>query len=163
MVRPAKHAVIVGGGFIGLEMAENLVERGFEVTVVELADQVLAPLDLEYGRLVADFLEHHGVHVVPDDGVAGFEQSENETLIVTTQSGKRYPADIVMLALGVRPPARRERRIMVQALLAAIQADVAEAAELLGAGRANWRVVVSRSAFRPDADEGVLCGWESLW
>ena len=57
-------AVVVGGGFIGLEMAENLVHRGFDVTVIEMADQVLAPLDPEYGRLVADFLELHGVHVV---------------------------------------------------------------------------------------------------
>ena len=48
-VRPARHAVVVGGGFIGLETAENLVHRGFDVTVVELADQVLAPLDVEYG------------------------------------------------------------------------------------------------------------------
>ena len=102
-VRPARHAVVIGGGFIGLETAENLVQRGFEVTVIELADQVLAPLDHEYGRLVTDFLELHGVHVVLNDGVAGFEQSEDETLTVSTQSGQRLPADIVILALGVRP------------------------------------------------------------
>lgn len=71
-VRPAKHAVIVGGGFIGLEMAENLMHRGFDVTVIEMADQVLGPLDQEYGLLVADYLELHGVHVVVGDGVAGF-------------------------------------------------------------------------------------------
>ena len=56
-VRPPMRAVVVGGGFIGLEMAENLTHRGFDVTVVEMADQVLTPLDPEYGRLVADFLE----------------------------------------------------------------------------------------------------------
>ena len=89
-VRPARHAVVVGGGFIGLETAENLVHRGFEVTVVELADQVLAPLDPEYGAHAStDFLEFHGVHVLLNDGVAGFEQSEDETLTVSTQSGKR--------------------------------------------------------------------------
>ena len=102
-VRPARHAVVVGAGFIGLEMAENLANRGFEVTVVELADQVLAPLDPEYGRGVAEFLELHGVHVRLGDGVAGFEQSDNGKLTVSTQSGKRYPADLVILALGVRP------------------------------------------------------------
>ena len=102
-VRPARHAVVVGGGFIGLEMAENLVHRGFEVTVVEMADQVLAPLDPEYGRLVEDFLELHGVHVMLGDGVAGFEQSDGGKLSVSTQSGARYPADLVILALGVRP------------------------------------------------------------
>jgi len=102
-VRPARHAVVVGAGFIGLEMAENLVHRGFDVTVVEMADQVLAPLDWEYARIVEEFLALHGVHLALSDGVAGFEQSANETLVVSTQSGKRYPADLVILALGVRP------------------------------------------------------------
>ena len=102
-VRPPMRAVIIGGGFIGLETAENLVFRGFDVTVVEMADQVLTPLDPEYGRLVGDFLEQHGVHVALGDGVAGFEQSADDTLTVSTQSGKHYPADVVILALGVRP------------------------------------------------------------
>ena len=101
-VRPKQRAVVVGGGFIGLEMAENLVHRGFEVTVIEMADQVLAPLDPEYGQLVGDFLELHGVRVVVGDGVAGFEQ-DGESLVVSTQSGTRHPADLVILALGVRP------------------------------------------------------------
>ena len=102
-VRPAKRAVIVGGGFIGLEMAENLVHRGFEVTVIEMAEQVLAPLDPEYGRLVADFLGLHGVQVVLGDGVARFEKADDDSLLVTTQAGLSYPADVVILALGVRP------------------------------------------------------------
>jgi NADPH-dependent 2,4-dienoyl-CoA reductase/sulfur reductase-like enzyme/rhodanese-related sulfurtransferase len=102
-VRPQMRAVVIGGGFIGLEMAENLVRRNFDVTVIEMADQVLGPLDREYGRLVQDFLENHGVHVVVNDGVAGFERSENDSLTVSTQSGKEYPADLVILALGVRP------------------------------------------------------------
>jgi NADPH-dependent 2,4-dienoyl-CoA reductase/sulfur reductase-like enzyme/rhodanese-related sulfurtransferase len=103
VARPPMRAVVVGGGFIGLEMAENLTGRGFDVTVLELADQVLAPLDREYGRIVEDFLERHGVHIALDDGVAGFEQSEHGSLEVSTQSGKTYPADLVILALGVRP------------------------------------------------------------
>jgi NADPH-dependent 2,4-dienoyl-CoA reductase/sulfur reductase-like enzyme/rhodanese-related sulfurtransferase len=102
-VRPQMRAVVIGGGFIGLEMAENLVRRDFDVTVIEMADQVLGPLDREYGRLVQDFLELHGVHVVVNDGVAGFERSENDSLTVSTQSGNEYPADLVILALGVRP------------------------------------------------------------
>jgi NADPH-dependent 2,4-dienoyl-CoA reductase/sulfur reductase-like enzyme/rhodanese-related sulfurtransferase len=102
-VRPTVRAVVVGGGFIGLETAENLVHRGVDVTVVEMADQVLPPLDREYGRLVGDFLGLHGVQVVLGDGVARFEQGEDESLLVTTQSGKAFPADIVILALGVRP------------------------------------------------------------
>ncbi len=102
-VRPQRHAVVVGGGFIGLEMAENLTQRGFDVTVIELAEQVLTPLDAEYGALVADFLEQHGVHVVTGDGVASFEQADDDSLKVTTASGAVYPADLVILALGVRP------------------------------------------------------------
>ena len=86
-VRPARHAVVVGGGFIGLEMAENLAHRGFDVTVIELADQVLMPLDVEYASLVKDALEMHGVHVVLGDGVASFEQQDDESLLVTTRSG----------------------------------------------------------------------------
>ena len=103
ITRPPMRAVVVGGGFIGLEMAENLTRRGFEVTVVEMADQVLAPLDPEYGRIVEDFLELHGVHVALEDGVAGFEQTGDGPLEGSTQSGNSYAADIVILALGVRP------------------------------------------------------------
>jgi NADPH-dependent 2,4-dienoyl-CoA reductase/sulfur reductase-like enzyme/rhodanese-related sulfurtransferase len=95
--------VVVGGGFIGLEMTENLVHRGFEVTLVELLDQVLAPIDPEHARLVEGHLERHGVRLALNDGVAGFKQSANGTIDVLTQSGKTYPADIVILALGVRP------------------------------------------------------------
>ncbi len=102
-VRPARHAVVVGGGFIGLEMAENLAHRGFDVTVIELADQVLMPLDVEYASLVKDALEMHGVHVVLGDGVASFEQQDDESLLVTTRSGASHPADLVIVALGVRP------------------------------------------------------------
>ncbi len=102
-VRPPKRAVIVGGGFIGLETAENLVHRGFDVTVIEMADQVLAPLDHEYGQLVSDFLGLHNVRVVLGDGVARFDQDDGDSLLVTTTSGAKHPADIVILALGVRP------------------------------------------------------------
>lgn len=102
-LRPPIRAVIVGAGFIGLETAENLLRRGFEVTVLEMGDQVLAPLDPEHGRAVQAFLEMHGVHVALNDGVAGFAQSDGDTLEVSTQAGERYPADVVIVALGVRP------------------------------------------------------------
>jgi NADPH-dependent 2,4-dienoyl-CoA reductase/sulfur reductase-like enzyme/rhodanese-related sulfurtransferase len=102
-VRPRKRAVVIGGGFIGLETAENLQRRGFDVTVVEMLDQVLAPLDPEYGRVVKDFLELHGVRVALDDGVERFEAADDGSLRVRTRSGASHPADIVILALGVRP------------------------------------------------------------
>jgi NADPH-dependent 2,4-dienoyl-CoA reductase/sulfur reductase-like enzyme/rhodanese-related sulfurtransferase len=102
-VKPARRAVVIGGGFIGLEMAENLVHLGFDVTLVEMLDQVLAPLDPELARLVEEHLKRHGVHLALKDGVAGFKQLDGGALEVQTKSGKTYPADIVILALGVRP------------------------------------------------------------
>ena len=102
-VRPKTRAVVVGGGFIGLEMAENLIHRGFEVTLVEMGDQVLGPLDKEMARMVEGYLEQHGVNVVLNDGAKAFEQTADGALEVHTQSGAKYPADIVVLGIGVRP------------------------------------------------------------
>jgi len=102
-VRPKTRAVVIGGGFIGLETAENLVHRGFDVTLVEMLDQVLAPLDREMARIVEGFVEKHGIRLALNDGVAGFKQTASGSLEVLTKSGKTHPADIVILALGVRP------------------------------------------------------------
>jgi NADPH-dependent 2,4-dienoyl-CoA reductase/sulfur reductase-like enzyme/rhodanese-related sulfurtransferase len=102
-VKPKMRAVVVGGGFIGLEMVENLIHRGFEVTLVEMLDQVLPSVDQEHARVVEAHLQRHGVQLALDDGVAGFKQVKNGSLNVETSSGKTYPADIVILALGVRP------------------------------------------------------------
>ncbi|MGA8050131.1 MAG: FAD-dependent oxidoreductase [Burkholderiales bacterium] len=102
-LRPKTRAVVVGGGFIGLETAENLVHRQFDVTLVEMGDQILAPLDPEMARIAEGYVERHGIRLALNDGVAGFEQGEGGTLKVLTKSGKSYPADIVILALGVRP------------------------------------------------------------
>ena len=102
-VLPAKRAVVVGGGFIGLEMVENLIHRGLEVTLVERLNQVMPPLDPEMARLVERYMVKHGVRLELNDGVAGFEQSADGALEVLTASGKRLPADIVILAIGVRP------------------------------------------------------------
>ena len=102
-VRPKTRAVVVGGGFIGLEMVENLVHRGFEVTLVEMLDQVLPPVDKEHARVIEAFLRRHAVRLALSDGVAGFKQLESSSLEVLTQSGKTYHADLVILSLGVRP------------------------------------------------------------
>ena len=105
-LRPKTRAVVVGGGFIGLEMVENLVHRGFEVTLVEMSDQILPPIDKEHAKVVESHLKKHGVKLAMSDGVAGFKQLENNVIEVSTQSGKVYPADLVILALGVRPDTR---------------------------------------------------------
>jgi len=96
-------AVVIGGGFIGLEMVENLIHRGLEVTLIEKLNQVMPPLDPEMALLVERYMVKHGVHLELNDGVAGFEQCADGSLEVLTSSGKRHPADIVILAIGVRP------------------------------------------------------------
>ncbi len=101
--RPKARAVVVGGGFIGLETAENLVHRGFDVTIVEMLDQVLAPLDREMARIVEDYIRNHGIRLALNDGVAAFEQTGDDRLAVHTRSGATHTADIVILSLGVRP------------------------------------------------------------
>lgn len=103
MVKPVRRAVVVGGGFIGLETAENLIHAGFEVTLIQKPDHVLSPLDPEIACLVQAHIKRHGVHVAANDGVIGFKQLDEGAIEVKTSSGKTYPADIVILAIGVRP------------------------------------------------------------
>ena len=96
-------AVVVGGGFIGLEMAENLVHRGIAVTIVEMANQVMPPLDSEMAEYAKQQLESHGVTLAVGDAVAEFAQGAKGSLQVRTKSGSAYEADLVVLAIGVRP------------------------------------------------------------
>ncbi|MHA1219350.1 MAG: NAD(P)/FAD-dependent oxidoreductase, partial [Candidatus Heimdallarchaeaceae archaeon] len=84
-----KSAVIIGGGFIGLEMAENLKERGLDVTVVELMDQVMISLDREMAQYVHHELYRHGVDLVLGDGVDSFKKNDEGRAVVVTQSGKK--------------------------------------------------------------------------
>ncbi len=100
---PARRAVVVGGGFIGLEMAENLKHLGLQVTLVQRGDQVMPPLDPEMARYVERHMEKNGVRIVLNQDATGFQQSPDGSLKVLTQSGQEYPADIVVLGIGVRP------------------------------------------------------------
>jgi NADPH-dependent 2,4-dienoyl-CoA reductase/sulfur reductase-like enzyme/rhodanese-related sulfurtransferase len=100
--RTARRAVIVGGGFIGLEMAENLVGRGLEVTVVEMAPHVLPPFDPEMAVPIEEHLRANGVALHLGDALASFGQEE-DGLTVHTKSGTTHRADLVILAIGVRP------------------------------------------------------------
>ena len=76
-VRPKTRAVVIGGGFIGIETAENLIHRRFDVTLVEMGAQILAPMDPEMARIAEGHLQRHGLNLVLNDGVAGFEPGEN--------------------------------------------------------------------------------------
>ena len=97
-----KRAVVVGGGYIGLEMAEAFVQRGLHVTLIEAAPQPMSTLDPEMGVLVAEELEGLGVDVKCDEPVTGFETSDGRVSAVISEGGT-YPADIVALGLGTRP------------------------------------------------------------
>jgi NADPH-dependent 2,4-dienoyl-CoA reductase/sulfur reductase-like enzyme len=101
--RRQRRAVVVGGGFIGLEMAENLIELGLDVTVVQRGGQLMTPVDPEMSRYVERHLEKHGIHILLDDGAAGFAQAADGSLEVQTTSGQTLPADVVVLGIGVRP------------------------------------------------------------
>jgi NADPH-dependent 2,4-dienoyl-CoA reductase/sulfur reductase-like enzyme/rhodanese-related sulfurtransferase len=102
-VARAKHAVLVGGGFIGLEMAENLIRRGLEVTLLELADQVLPPLDAEMAFYAAERLRQQGVMLRLGEGVEGFSESPGGGLTVRSSKGLSIETDLVILGIGVRP------------------------------------------------------------
>lgn len=93
-----KVAVVMGGGFIGLEMAENLTHRGWAVTVVELADQIMAPLDPEMADLVANRLTAHGVRVELGVSVMAIHDGA-----VELSDGRSLPAALVVASIGVRP------------------------------------------------------------
>lgn len=97
-----KTAAVIGGGFIGLEMAENLHRAGLEVSIVEMQDQVMAPLDFEMAQLLHENIEMNGVSLILGDGVASFEHKGGKTSI-TLNSGKELQTDMVLLSIGVRP------------------------------------------------------------
>eukprot|EP00930_Biecheleria_cincta_P010912 TRINITY_DN1132_c0_g1_i1.p1 TRINITY_DN1132_c0_g1~~TRINITY_DN1132_c0_g1_i1.p1 ORF type:complete len:581 (+),score=107.70 TRINITY_DN1132_c0_g1_i1:142-1884(+) len=103
-VHPSR-VVVCGGGFIGLEIAEQLVNKGLNVSIVEAMDQVMAPLDLEMAEYIHGVLRSKGVNLHLADAVAGFEESTvgAKASDVLLKSGTRLPADMVILALGVRP------------------------------------------------------------
>ena len=105
--RRARRAVVVGGGYIGLEMAEQLQRRGLTVAMAEALAQVMAPLDPEMAGWLHEELRAHGVALHLGDGVAAFEPpragEEEAVSVVVLKSGRRLPADLVILALGVYP------------------------------------------------------------
>ncbi len=100
--RRPEHALVVGGGFIGLEMAENLAHRGLQVTVLEKLPQLMPPLDPEVAQPVAQHLRGQGLTVRLGDGLSRFDADGN-AVVAITESGARVTAGLVILAIGVRP------------------------------------------------------------
>lgn len=100
-----KRAVIVGGGFIGLEMAENLKHAGAQVAVVEMANQVMAPIDFSMAALVHEHLHQQDVRLYLEQAVEGFSR-EGDELTIHFKSGVSLKADMVLLSIGVRAETR---------------------------------------------------------
>ncbi len=98
-------ATVIGGGYIGLEMVENLTRRGIRVKVIELLDQVLPTLDKEMAQFVHNELVLNRIKLILGDGVAGFELSNDEEgkYKVITQSGRKIGTDLVILSIGIKP------------------------------------------------------------
>ncbi|MBP7462078.1 MAG: FAD-dependent oxidoreductase, partial [Candidatus Delongbacteria bacterium] len=103
--RHPRHAVVVGAGFIGLEMAENLNHRGVSVTIVEMAEQVMTPLDYEMAAEVHQHLKTKQVEFYLKDGVSSFERRDHK-IMIHLQSGRIIPTDLVILSIGIRPESR---------------------------------------------------------
>jgi CoA-disulfide reductase len=95
-----KRATVIGAGFIGIEMAENLHHLGMQVAIVEMADQVMAPIDYEMAQIVHQHIIDKGVNLVLSDGVKEFRNEGKEILL---SSGKTLNTDLIIFAIGVRP------------------------------------------------------------
>ncbi|TYB37983.1 FAD-dependent oxidoreductase [Actinomadura chibensis] len=98
-----RRAVVVGGGYIGLEMAEAMVKRGLEVSIVDAADQPMSTLDPDMGALIADAIRGIGVDLHLGEGVEGFDTAADGSVAAVRTAGRTLPADLVVLGLGVRP------------------------------------------------------------
>ena len=99
---PVKSAVVVGGGFIGLEMAENLRALGMEVTIVQLLDQLMTPFDPDMAAMIHTQLRSHGVKLQLRTAVQGFAETENGIDVITDRAGTLH-ADMAVMAIGVSP------------------------------------------------------------
>jgi len=95
-----RRAVVIGGGFIGVEMVENLVRRGIKVILVERANQVMAPMDYEMAAMVHDHMREHGVELLLEEGVQALEERGRRVVLA---SGRAIETDMIILAIGVQP------------------------------------------------------------
>lgn len=103
VARRAEQAVVIGAGYIGLEMTENLVHRGIDVALVELSDQLMPVMDPEMVRGMGDVLRSQGVEMYLGESAVGFEPAGDDKLVVLTSAGRRLAADMVVLSVGVKP------------------------------------------------------------
>ncbi|MFX1599904.1 MAG: FAD-dependent oxidoreductase, partial [Promethearchaeota archaeon] len=104
-------AVIVGGGFIGLEMAENLAQKGVKVKIVEMLDQVMPPIDKEIAQFIHQELILNGVCLVLEDPVDSFGRNDKNKPFVKTKSGRILESDLIIISIGIRPESKLAKEI----------------------------------------------------
>lgn len=95
-----KHATVIGGGFIGLEMLENLYDLGLKLTLVEASDQVMSPLDMEMASIIHEHIVDKGIQIILRDGVNSFEDEGKKIVL---DSGREITTDMIILSIGVKP------------------------------------------------------------
>jgi NADPH-dependent 2,4-dienoyl-CoA reductase/sulfur reductase-like enzyme/rhodanese-related sulfurtransferase len=135
--RRAATAVVVGGGFIGLEMVENLIHRGLAVTVLEKLPQVMPPLDPEVAHPLMEHLLAQGVQLHLGDGLARIDKGADGRLVVTAESGAGFPADLAILAIGVKPETALARQAGLQI---GSRGGIVVDAQMRTSDRAIWAV-----------------------
>lgn len=101
-----KHAVVIGGGFIGVEMAENLRHRGLEVSMVEFTDQLVASMDLDMAMFLHAHVRQHGIRLFFKAGAAGFAKDENGRIAVRLTTSQVLVCDLVIMSIGISPDSR---------------------------------------------------------
>ncbi len=99
----AKDAVVVGGGFIGVEIAENLIERGIKTSLIEMTDHLLPPFDKEIGHLLEGETLSSGVNLLLNTGLVKIEKTHDKNFILTTDKGEKITTALLILSIGVRP------------------------------------------------------------
>lgn len=97
-----KKAAVIGGGFIGLEMAENLMLKGLDVSIIEMANQVMPPIDYDMAAFVHPYMKQKGIRLYLSDGAQEIKHNNNKT-IIKLRSGEQVEADLIVLAIGVKP------------------------------------------------------------
>ena len=98
-----KKAVIVGGGYIGIEMAEALLDRDMDVTLIDMAPQVMSTMDKDMAELILDFMKEEGIKVFPEEKLSGFEKDADGKIKSVVTDKQSLPADLVILGMGVKP------------------------------------------------------------
>ncbi len=109
-----KNALVIGGGFIGLETAEALKNRGMDVTVVEQAPQILPAFDVDMATLVANHLQEKGMKPVAGDGIQAFLEKNGSAFQAQLESGRCLSMDLAILSIGVRPELKLAREVGLQ-------------------------------------------------